>query len=73
MSSTREVYLQKRIRNLQIALEAADRLVQDLLRDLELTESAGAAFALDLATCFPETATTMAERWDEALRRGGGS
>lgn len=66
--TTKEAYLQKRVRNLQIALEAADRLVQQLLAEIELTESAGAAFALDLATRFPEVAAPMAEAWDHALR-----
>lgn len=68
MSGTEVAYLKKRIRNLQIALDAADRLVQSLMLEIDMTESAGAAFALDLAQRYPEAADELTKTWEEALR-----
>ena len=68
--STESVYLQKRVKRLTEALLNAEKFINVLLKDSELTESMGCAFAFDLASRYPDIAASLIQEWESATKEG---
>lgn len=74
--NTREQILAKRVAALEAKLQASMVVIDHLIKDLEFTESVGAAFAFDIASEYANDYDVVAESclrsigksWDEAVK-----
>lgn len=64
---TQLVYLQRRVAALTKMVQQRDMMIDTLVRDIDLTESVGCAFAFDLAMKHEAVTYDMEGWWDEAL------
>lgn len=68
--NSREQILAKRVAALEARLQASMVVIDHLIKDLEFTESVGAAFAWDLGQYEEDerTAFHLGLSWDEAVK-----
>lgn len=65
---TQLAYLQRRVAALTKMVQQRDMMIDTLVRDIDLTESVGCAFAFDLAGWLGEYEVgCVLKKWDEAM------
>ena len=73
MSTTSEFVLKKQVDKLMMLVQRQEQIIKTLVADIEMTESAGCAFAFDLAREAQDDRYTSnlveraIERWDVAI------